>query len=118
MRLLATLLLALLLVGGTSACGSGSGSSGPTTRNVVLTWNANREAGVNKAGGGYRVSIVGQPDVNVPWVSGPAAPTTTTLALASGTYTVSIKAYAALDASGGTTGSTSAASQTITVVVP
>lgn len=118
MRLLATLLLALLLVGGTSACGSGSGSSSPTSHTVTLTWNANREAGVNKAGGGYRVSIAGQPDVNVPWVSGPAAPTTTSLTLMSGTYTVSIKAYAALDVSGGTAGNTSASSQTLTVVVP
>ncbi len=117
MRPISTLLLALLLVGGTAACG-GSSSSTPVTRTVTLTWNANRESGVNKAGGGYRVSIVGQPDVVVPWVSGPAAPTTTTVQLPSGTYTVSIRAYAALDATGGTAGSVSAPSQTVTVNVP
>jgi hypothetical protein len=73
---------------------------------------------VNRSGGGYRVSIVGQPTVDVPYVSGATAPTTTTVKLAQGTYTVTVVAYAALDAQGGTAGSQSAPSGAITVTVP
>ncbi len=111
------LLLAVLAVGLT-ACGGGGGGSGPPARSVALAWAANHESGVNRAGGGYRVSISGQPTVDVPWTSGSAAPTSTTVALQPGSYTVTVLAYAALDAQGGVTGSVSAPSQSVTVNVP
>lgn len=85
---------------------------------MTLSWAANREAGVNGAGGGYTVSISGQPAIDVPWVSGPRAPTTRNVTLRTGSYTVTVTAYAALDAQGGDTGSRSAPSQALTVDVP
>jgi len=106
---------ALLLVGAMSACG---GSSSPSGRTVTISWAPNRDAGVNKTGGGYRITIPGQPTVNVPYVSGSAAPTSTDVTLPSGTYTVTVVAYAALDAQGGATGSSSAPSTPITLSVP
>ncbi len=108
---------AAVLAVGLSACGGGGGSS-PPARAVALAWQANHESGVNRAGGGYRVSISGQPTVDVPWTSGSAAPTSTTVLLQPGNYTVTVLAYAALDAQGGVTGSVSAPSQSITVNVP
>jgi hypothetical protein len=101
---------ALLLVGAMSACGSSSDSPSPSGRSVTISWTANRETGVNKAGGGYRIGINTQTPIEVPYVSGPAAPTSYTLTLQPGTYTVTVVAYAALDAQGGTTGSLSAPS--------
>jgi hypothetical protein len=99
--------------------GGGEASSTPTTtHSVTLSWNQNRESGVNKAGGGYAVSITGQPTITVPYVSGSSAPTTTTVVLNTGTYTVTVRAYAALDAQGGGTGSISAQSNPYTLVVP
>jgi hypothetical protein len=94
---------------------SAQGQSGVAT--VAISWNANHETGVNSAGGGYLVAVSGQPVLTVPYTSGTSAPTSTTLSLPSGTYTISVSAYAALDAHGGTSGSTSAP-QTITVSVP
>lgn len=90
----------------------------PTSHLVTLSWNANRESGVNQTAGGYRVNIAGQPTIVVPFVSGPLAPTTTNVTLQTGSYTVTVTAFAALDAQGGATGSTSAPSQSINVVVP
>jgi hypothetical protein len=72
---------------------------------------------VNRAGGGYEVSLSGQSIRDVPYTSGSAAPTSTVCTLAAGTYTASVRAYAALDAQGSTTRTYSAASIT-TVVVP
>ena len=107
-----------------AAC-SGSGSSSPsappatpTDHLVTISWTANREAGVNKAGGGYTVAITGKPNIDVPYLSGTAAPTSTDVTLRTGTYTATVTAYAALDALGGTTGSRSAPSQPLTIVVP
>ena len=106
------------------ACGGGGGGGGdggpapPPVFSVFLTWAPNLEHGVNSAGGGYRVSISGQPTIDVPYVSGSTAPTSTTASLLAGSYTVSVAAYAALDPQGGTTGNTSAPSQSITVNVP
>jgi hypothetical protein len=113
-------LLIVLLAAGLSACGGGGGGSSPPARSVALAWEANRESGVNAKGGGYRVSISGQPTVDVPYTSGSAAPTSTTVSLQPGSYTVTVLAYAALDAQGGVTGSgsVSAPSQSITVNVP
>lgn len=115
--LLILVLSALLLI---FSCGGGGGISPPpvSTHSVTLTWAPNRESGVNSAGGGYQVSISGRPTINVPYVSGPMAPTTTTVLLNTGTYTVTVRAYAALDAQGRSTSSFSVASAPITVVVP
>ena len=107
-----------LLAVGLSACGGGGGGSAPPARSVTLAWGASHESGVNRAGGGYQVSIGGQPTIDVPYTSGSAAPTSTAVWLQPGSYTVSVRAYAALDAQGGNTGSLSAPSQSLTVNVP
>jgi hypothetical protein len=116
-RLTAVVLIALAHLTG---CGGGGGGSNPPPgpRTVTLSWAPNHEAGVNSAGGGYRVSISGQPMINVPFVSGPTAPTSTVTILQTGTYTVTVTAFAALDAQGTLTGSVSAPSQSLTVNVP
>jgi len=104
-----------------AACGSSStpAPAPPSTNHqVTLTWAPNRESGVNKAGGGYRVAISGKPTIDVPFVSGATAPTRTDVTLGTGSYTVTVSAFAALDAQGGTSGSQSAPSQTLTVTVP
>jgi len=116
--------LTLVLVAGCSGGGGGGGGSPPMTpvtptiHTVTLSWAPNHETGVNSAGGGYQVSISGQPTINVPFTSGLTAPTSTTVSLITGTYTVTVRAYAALDALGGSNVSFSAASQPITVNVP
>jgi hypothetical protein len=91
---------------------------GDSSKSVALSWTANRESGVNKAGGGYEVTITGRPAIDVPYVSGTSAPTTTTVSLPSGNYTVTVRAYAALDAQGTNTKTLSAPSQPVTVTVP
>ncbi|NDF13558.1 MAG: fibronectin type III domain-containing protein [Proteobacteria bacterium] len=76
----------------------------PGSRNVVVSWVANRETLVNRAGGGYRVyySTVSNfsvaqnvPFVDAPYAAGASAPTSATLpALESGRrYYVKIVAY-------------------------
>jgi hypothetical protein len=112
-RHLASLFAAIAL----SACGGGSEQSAPSARTVTLAWQASHESGVNRTGGGYQASISGQPTIDVPYTSGSAAPTSTSVFLQPGRYTVSVRAYAALDAQGGNTGSLSAPSQSITVHV-
>jgi len=98
------------------SCDSAQGTC--SSHLVTITWAPNRESGVNKAGGGYQVFITGQPTINVPYVSGTAAPTSATARLPGGSHTVTVRAYAALDAQGGTTGTLSAPSQSIQVSVP
>jgi hypothetical protein len=107
--------LMMLLGIGLTACGGGV-SSAPVTHTVTVSWSANRESGVNMAGGGYNLTI-GSVTYNVPYVSGSAAPTSKDVSLATGTYLASLKAYAALDINGGNTGSTSAAT-TLSITVP
>jgi hypothetical protein len=100
-------------------CGGGGGSAPtPTSHTVNISWPANREAAVNKAGGGYKVAISGQPLIDVPYVSGLAAPTTTIATLTAGNYSVTVTAYSALSPTGGATGSTSVPSATFTFSVP
>jgi len=104
-----------------ASCGSGDGGSGTppgTSRTVTLAWTPNHETGVNSAGGGYQVAISGQPAIHVPFTSGLAAPTSTVIALQTGTYTVTVSAFAALDSQGGSTGSLSEPSQPFTLIVP
>jgi hypothetical protein len=112
---------AVLLATGLSACGGRGAENSPppvTTRSVALTWEPNREGGVNRAGGGYQVLISGQPTIIVPYTAGPAAPTTTMVSLKTGSYTVTVRAFAALDPQGGNTGSLSVPSPPLTVNVP
>jgi hypothetical protein len=118
-RLILVGLSALLL----SACGGGGGGSSapaPTLHSVTLNWQANRESGVNSAGGGYLVSISGQSSpIDVPYnAASGTTPTTTTVSLYTGSYTATVQAYAALDSTGGASGSTSASSSSITITVP
>jgi len=108
-----------------SACGGGGGDapfppepSPVTSHDVVLSWQASREAGINSPGGGYQVLVGGQVIKDVPFLSGPLAPTGTTITLLSGTHAITVRAYAALDSQGGNTGSTSAPSQALSVIVP
>jgi hypothetical protein len=109
---------ALVLALGVCACGDGEAERGPQgPASVTIAWNSNHESSVNRAGGGYEVSISGRPAIDVPYTSGAAAPTSTTLTLASGTYSVTVRAYGALDAQGGTGRNASAASQVLTVSV-
>ena len=107
-----------------AACGGhgGGGSSPPppvvvTNHTVTLSWTANHEKGVNSTGGGYHVAISGKPTIDV-LSSGSTAPTSTVTTLQTGTYTVTVTAFAALDAQGGLTGSVSAPSQSLIVNVP
>ncbi len=88
------------------------------SRTVTLAWTPSRETGVNSAGGGYQVAISGQPTIHVPFTSGLTAPTATVIALQTGTYTVTVSAFAALDSQGGSTGSLSEPSQPFTLIVP
>jgi hypothetical protein len=120
-RLLYRLIGCVLLVvlsncGGGRSGGASSAPPGPHT--VTLAWAPNHQKGVNSAAGGYQVSISGQPTINVPYVSGPTAPTSTVTILQTGTYTVTVTAFAALDAQGGSAGSFSAPSQSLIVNVP
>ncbi len=105
-----------------AGCGGGGGGSSPpppvvvTNHTVTLSWAPNHEKGVNSTGGGYRVSISGQSmPISVPFTS-----TSIMTTLQTGTYTVTVTAFAALDAQGGTTGagSVSAPSQSLIVNVP
>ena len=104
-----------------SGCGGGGGDPSPptgTAHAVTISWASNRETAVNSPGGGYIVNISSQTPINMPYVSGPLAPTSATVSLSAGTYTVSVVAYSALKPPGGTSGSTSAPSTPITVIVP
>lgn len=113
------IVVASLFVVVLSSCGGGGGSGPPpgTNHTVTLAWSPNHEKGVNSTGGGYRVSISGQPTINVP-SSGSTAPTSVVTTLLTGTYTVTVTAFAALDAQGGSAGSLSAPSQSLKVKVP
>ncbi len=110
-----------LLLGWTlilAACGGGG-------TNVQVSWAANHEAAVNKAGGGYRVyyskspgfDVGGANSVNVPYQSGAATPTSAKLNLSSGTYYIKVVAFSALVGPGGAP-STSAPSAEVSLVVP
>lgn len=99
-------------------CGGGSSAPTPTSHTVNISWAANREAAVNSAGGGYTVAISGQSPINVPYVSGLAAPTTIAATLMTGSYSVAVTAYSALNPPGGSTGSTSVPSAAFNFSVP
>jgi|SRR5690242_625122 hypothetical protein len=117
-RLGAVVLIASAQLAG---CGGGGGGSSPrpiTNHAVTISWAANHEKGVNSPGGGYHVMISGAPTIDVLF-NGTSTPTSAPpVILKTGTYTVTVSAFAALDNQGGATGSTSAASQILTVDVP
>jgi hypothetical protein len=94
--------------------------SGSLSFNV--NWAANREAAVNKAGGGYKVyygvqpgfNLTTAPFVSVPYVSGPSAPTTATVSgVAAGNYYVRIVAYSSL-----ASGASSSPSAEFSITIP
>lgn len=113
--------LFLSACGGGGGGGGGGGSSNPltsTSHAVTISWTANLETAVNSPGGGYTVAISGQSPINVPYVSGPTAPTMTITNLMSGNYSVTVTAYSALNPPGGSSGSTSAPSSAFNFSVP
>jgi hypothetical protein len=112
-------ILAALAIAQLSACGGGSSTPAPTptAHTVTVNWTANREAAVNRAGGGYTVIINGQAPIDVPYVSGVAAPTSITKTLMSGDYNVTVSAYSAMN-SPGAIGSKSVPSAAFTFSVP
>jgi hypothetical protein len=111
--------LVVFLALGASACGGGgvSGPPPPPVR-VTISWDANRDSGVNRAGGGYQVSIGGQAMIDVPYTAGPLAPTSAMTELPRGNYTVTVRAFAALDSQGGNSGNFSAPSQVLALNIP
>ena len=103
---------ALLCFLALAACGGGGGNEpGPSagnphpagSRSVTLTWDANRESAVNRAGGGYQVFINVDGSCctfDVPYSAGPSAPTSITVQLFPGRYLASVRAYGTLDRQG------------------
>lgn len=89
-----------------SACGGGGGGGGGDT--VSVSWSTNRELLVNSPGGGYRVYYSTTPGfdistaniVDVPYVSGPTAPTSIVILLSSGTYYFKVVGYSILNSAG------------------
>ena len=110
-----------------SSDGTPSGPAQPATLvtyPVTVTWNANREAAVNKAGGGYTVYYhttsgeeLNGTAVSVPFVSGATAPTAAVLNLAAGTYYVKVVGFSAI-ASGSSASSQSVPSTEVSITVP
>jgi hypothetical protein len=90
--------------------------SSPTSHQVTLSWDANREADVNRIGGGYIVAINGQAPITVacPCAAKPSATTT----LMSGSYTATITAYTAISKTTGLAGSNSSSGISIPITVP
>lgn len=125
-----TWLLPLLAVAGCGGSGDEGnarvGASDASPRTVELSWAPNREAAVNAPGGGYEIHYGTRPGVapgkpgvstiDVPYASGPAAPTSTLVELWPGTYYVRVIAYSALTTARGER-ARSAPSPELTVVV-
>lgn len=118
---IATLYCGSVLLASCSDGGAGNPSPPPGgQRNVVISWSANHESAVNRTGGGYKVYYNNTPNfllgnatqVDVPYVSGPSSPFTTTLVLASGTYYIKVVAYSTMNPTG------SVPSTEMQVVVP
>ena len=93
------------------------------SKNVTVSWTANKEVDVNKTGGGYKIYYSplsgfavgdgGVTVVDVPYASGASAPTSKVMSLPSCLYYVRVAGYSAL---GG--GSTSDLSTEVSVTVP
>ena len=90
---ISVLLVAVVVLG---SCGGGGGS-----RQAAISWDANRDKAVNTTGGGYILyysqdsgfSVTGAQKVDVPYVSGSTAPTSTSLSLSEGTWYLRLSAY-------------------------
>ena len=111
---------AAFFAAGLVACGGGGGGGGADSAPagpaaVTIAWNPSRESNVNRPGGGYEVAISGMATIDVPYASGSAAPTSTIVTLPSGSFSITVRAYGALDAEGGATRTYSSASQVIGV---
>lgn len=105
--------LALLL----AACGGGGGgSTAPAVASdcsspcaLTLNWSANREAGVNAAGGGYHVYYAPNPNVALDQATRVTVaydlalgqtPTSTALQFAAGTWYLRVVAFSSLNPAG------------------
>lgn len=106
---------------------SSSTPTTPTSVKIRINWAANPEVDVNTTGGGYRVYYAKSPNVstssgtfvNVPYVSGPTAPTTALLSgLTVGTYYVKVVAYSAYNPQGISGGNSSVGSSEVSISVP
>jgi len=107
------LLSATLLL--TQGCIQGANVQGAAPYSITISWNANPESAVNSAGGGYIVYYSKNPffqipnadSIQVPYVSGPKAPTSaviTNLQLhAPASYFFRVVAYSSLQTPLGTT---------------
>lgn len=94
---------------------------------VTVSWDKNREVGVNSAGGGYRVYYANSPNVStasnsnvvqVPYVSGPSAPITATIInLPAGDWYIKVVAYSAYNPHNVTGGVKSLASNEFKVTI-
>lgn len=81
------------------SCGGGS------SKQVTVSWNANTDAVVNTNGGGYTLyysqesgfDIADAYTLDIPYVSGATAPTSTILTLAEGDWFIRIAAYGVLN---------------------
>jgi hypothetical protein len=102
-------------------------AAAPTSVKIRVNWTANPEVDVNTTGGGYRVYYSKSPNVsissgtfvNVPYVSGPTAPTTALLSgLTVGTYYVKVVAYSAYNPQGIIGGNSSTGSSEVSLSVP
>lgn len=114
---------------GTSSCSLDFGSYqflGPAPT-VQVSWTANREKAVNSPGGGYRVFYSQTSDFNiqtaqyvdVPYDTGPNAPTTVDInGLLGGVHYFKIVAYSLLNPSGQSGGAQSEPSQQFQVSLP
>jgi methionine-rich copper-binding protein CopC len=85
-----------------------------TSHQVNISWAANREAAVNRTGGGYKVAIIGQPVIDIPYPS----LTNAVLTLMSGNYTGTVTAYSAINPSTGLAGSSSSPPTSFFISVP
>lgn len=61
----------------------------PADHVVTISWQANREKGVNATGGGYEVTIGDRAPVEI----AASEPTSLTTVLFTGTYTVRVRAF-------------------------
>ena len=93
---------------------------------TTVRWDANHETAVNSPGGGYRIffskdsnaDLANCRTVDVPYVSGPLAPTTGVMDhISPGTYYVRVVAYSAMSPPGGTGGSASTPSAMAVITV-
>lgn len=99
----------ILLISACNGGGGGDGVSPPSvSRSVQVSWAANHETEVNKAGGGYRVYSSRTPGfdiamanvVDVPYSSGATAPTSTVITLSTGNNFIKVVAYSAMNPGG------------------